>query len=48
MPALKSSSRVSLRNGGRFSACHAEASKNPTPYDRVPINDLWVRYRDSQ
>lgn len=48
MPALKSSSRLSLRNGGRFSARHAEASKGPTPFDRIPINDLWARYRDSQ
>jgi len=33
-----------MRSGGRFAARHAEASHLPTPYDAMPINDLWERY----
>jgi len=45
MPSAKlSSRRGSMRSGGRFAARHAEASHLPTPYDAMPINDLWERY----
>lgn len=39
------SMRMGMRSGGRFSARHAEASKAPSPFDQVPLNDLWERYR---
>jgi len=48
MPALKSSSRQPIRSGGRFGARHAEASNNPTRFDKIPINDIWKEYQKSQ
>lgn len=48
MPALKSSSRQPIRSGGRFGARHAEASNNPTRFDKLAINDIWKEYQKSQ
>lgn len=44
MPSMKSPSR-SLRISNRLTARHAEPSRVPTPFDKRPINDLWVEYR---
>lgn len=33
--------------GGRYAVRHAEASKRPTPYDSLPINDIWEQYHKS-
>ena len=36
---------MSRRSSGRFGARHAEASKAPSQYDRIPINEVWVKYQ---
>jgi len=36
-----------MRAGGRFGARHAEASNRPTPYDKIPIVEIWTQYRES-
>lgn len=43
MSALKSSVRGGLR--GRFIVRHAEPSNLPTPFDKLPINDVWKKYK---
>lgn len=43
MSALKSSVRGGLR--GRFVVRHAEPSNLPTPFDKLPINDVWKKYK---
>ncbi|MBL8875302.1 MAG: FliA/WhiG family RNA polymerase sigma factor [Phycisphaerae bacterium] len=43
MAALKSSVRGGPR--GRFIVRHAEPSNLPTPFDKVPINDVWKKYK---
>lgn len=43
MSALKSSVRGGPR--GRFIVRHAEPSNLPTPFDKVPINDVWKKYK---
>lgn len=44
MASIKSS-RMGMRSGGRFSARHAEASKGETPFTKMPMNDVWTRYK---
>lgn len=48
MPAAKSSHRVHNRHGGRFAARHAEASKKPTPFDAMPIVEVWEEFRKTR
>ncbi|MGH7243709.1 MAG: FliA/WhiG family RNA polymerase sigma factor [Phycisphaerales bacterium] len=43
MSALKSSVRGGPR--GRFTVRHAEPSNLPTPFDKIPINDVWKKYK---
>jgi RNA polymerase sigma factor for flagellar operon FliA len=43
MSALKSSVRGGPR--GRFIVRHAEPSNLPTPFDKLPINDVWKKYK---
>jgi len=43
MSALKSSVRGGPR--GRFIVRHAEPSNLPTPFDKIPINDVWKKYK---
>ncbi len=33
------------RGGGRYAAEHAQPSKIPTPYDDMPIQDVWKEYQ---
>jgi RNA polymerase sigma factor for flagellar operon FliA len=44
MQAIKSSGRLGHRTNLRFSARHAEASKGPSPFDTVPMTEVWTRY----
>ncbi|CAG0999845.1 RNA polymerase sigma factor FliA [Phycisphaerales bacterium] len=37
--------RSGMRSGGRFSARHAEPSKRSSPLDKLPMQDVWVRYQ---
>jgi len=34
--------------GGRFAAEHAEASHNPTPFDSMPIREVWLEYKKTR
>lgn len=44
MASVKSS-RSGLRSGGRFSARHAEPSRAETPFSKLPMTEVWTRYR---
>jgi RNA polymerase sigma factor for flagellar operon FliA len=37
--------RLGVRTHGRYAVEHAEASLGPTPYDEMPIKDVWTEYR---
>jgi RNA polymerase sigma factor for flagellar operon FliA len=43
MSAIKSS-RLGLRGTGRYAARHAEPSNSKSPFDNLPINDVWAKY----
>ncbi len=46
--AVRAADRGGLRSNGRFPARHAEASKKRTPYDAMPIADVWMRYQQTR
>lgn len=46
--AVRAAYRGGLRSNGRFPARHAEASKKRTPYDAMPIADVWMRYQQTR
>jgi RNA polymerase sigma factor FliA len=45
--AVNSALRGGMRSGGRFSARHAEPSKQRSPLDKLPINDVWKKYQSA-
>lgn len=45
--ARSSMSRVGTRGASRRSARHAEPSNIPTPYDDIPIKDVWLEYQST-
>ncbi len=45
--ARSSMSRVGTRGASRRSARHAEPSNIPTPYDDIPIKDVWIEYQST-
>lgn len=47
MASIKSS-RMNLRSGGRFNARHAEPSKAETPFSKLPMPEVWARYREKK
>lgn len=48
MVRTHSRSLVGVGRGGRYSAEHAEASKAPTPYDAIPIREVWLEYQKTR
>ncbi len=46
--AVRAAYRGGLRSNGRFPARHAEASKKRSPYDTVPIADVWTQYQQTR
>jgi RNA polymerase sigma factor for flagellar operon FliA len=47
MGITRTSSRSGMRSGGRYAARHAEASNASTPWDGMPMHDVWVTYQKS-
>jgi RNA polymerase sigma factor FliA len=45
--AVNSALRGGMRSGGRFAARHAEPSKQRSPLDKLPINDVWKKYQSA-
>lgn len=45
MSRLRSSSLMSRRSVGRYSAEHAEPSNVPSKFDSMPIKDVWLKYQ---
>lgn len=39
---------VISRSSGRFAAEHAQPSNKPTPFDQMPIKDVWKMYRKAR
>lgn len=45
MPRMRSAVLGGLRSHNRFAVEHAEASNAPTPYDDMPIKEVWEEYK---
>ncbi len=45
--ARPSNTRAGSRGVARRSALHAEPSNIPTPYDDIPIRDVWLQYQST-
>ena len=45
MSRMRSTVGSGMRLGGRYAAEHAEPSNKPTPYDTMPMKELWREYQ---
>lgn len=48
MARMRGSMMMGMRSGGRYAVEHAEPSHGPTPFDNMPIVDVWKEYRREQ